>query len=472
MKKFVAFIAAGLVLAPLTARAAVTFEYLFDNGYGLKVSNDGTVVAGNTVGSFSAFRWTQATGLVDLGRSAAEMVGSSAGTPGMSFDGTIVASTIGSADSAYHTVGLWTLGQGWNQLAPPVPAGGGVQDKGLASVWGLSGDGRNVVGLYNRPGPGGRAHAFRWRQDTGMIDLGATPGRASRANGASYDGSVIAGWNEHATYGYRQPCAWVDNTLMPLGLVDDIGEAAAVSSTGEWVGGFDKNDQSMPREAALWHWDGSSFSDTQILGSVPGTDPNGIATVRAVTADGKMAIGYNSFGGDPFETTGFIWTDSTGCMDVLFWLAEHGIEVDPNFDIKSLEAMTPDGKTIIGFGQTTNGPPFVLKTFRIHLDRAALAVDPPVAAASNIRLAIAPNPVRQHASIGFTLPTEGAAELAIVDVSGRVVRRLVDGSLAAGPHSYTWDRRDESGSRMGAGIYFARLQAGTARAAAKLIIVD
>jgi uncharacterized membrane protein len=469
MKKLVGVVAAGLMLAAPMARAAVTFEYLFDNAFGLAISADGTVVAGNTVGAYSAFRWTQATGVVDLERSAAEMVGISAGTPGLSADGTRVASSIGSEDSAYVTAGLWTLGEGWNQIAPPVPPGGGVVDQSLCSVWGLSGDGRTVVGLLCRPGS--RDHAFSWRQDTGMIDLGSS-GRSSRANGASYNGSVVAGWDEHLTFGYRQAAAWRDGALMKLGLVDDISEAACVSRTGEWIGGFSKNDVAKPREASLWQWTGAGWSQTKVLGSVPGTSPNGIAKVTAVSADGKMAIGYNSFDGDPFETTGFIWTDSTGCMDILFWLAEQGIEVDPNFDIKSLEAMTPDGKTLIGFGQRADGPPYTYRTFRIQLDRAALAVDPHARIAHDQKIAAAPNPVRSQTAITFTLPTGARAELAILDVSGRVVRRLADASLAAGPHSFTWDRRDDSGSRAGAGIYFAKLQAGTARVAAKLIVVD
>ena len=470
MKKYAVLVAASLVLAPPMARAAVTFDYLFDNAYGLQISNDGTVIAGNMVSNFSAFRWTAGTGVVDLGRSATEMVGRSAGRPGLSTDGTRVASTIGSEDSTFVTAGLWTLGSGWYQIAPPVPPGGGISDEELCSVWGMSGDGGTVVGLFWRPGS--RAHAFSWRQDVGMVDLGSS-GRASRANGASYDGSVIAGFDEHPTFGHRRPCAWRNGTLMQLGLFDDLGEASVVSPTGEWIGGTLRNTVTGGRDAALWHWTGSAWSATQLLGSVPGTSSTGIATIRAISADAKMAIGYNSFDGDPFETTGFIWTDSTGVMDILFWLADKGIEVDPNFDIKSLEAMTPDGKTLIGIGEVTNGPPFTRRTFRIQLDRAVLSVDPvanPVAL--DLQLAAAPNPVRSNATLTFTLPTEGRADLTILDASGRVVRRLTSGTRSAGPHSVTWDRTSEAGSKVGAGIYFARLDAGTAHATRKLIALD
>ncbi|NMB73983.1 MAG: flagellar hook assembly protein FlgD [Myxococcales bacterium] len=65
-----------------------------------------------------------------------------------------------------------------------------------------------------------------------------------------------------------------------------------------------------------------------------------------------------------------------------------------------------------------------------------------------------------------TLPTEGSAELAyhlpaagsemvlnITDASGKVVRSVPLGELAAGPGRYTWDGRDGSGNRLPAGEY-------------------
>jgi len=97
MKLQAALLATGLALFAAPAGATVTFEYVFDGGYPLAVSNDGSVVAGNLAnGGYGPFRWTQATGLIPLGRVAHLGIG---GTPGMSSDGTRIASTIGSLDS-------------------------------------------------------------------------------------------------------------------------------------------------------------------------------------------------------------------------------------------------------------------------------------------------------------------------------------------------------------------------------------
>ncbi len=69
-----------------------------------------------------------------------------------------------------------------------------------------------------------------------------------------------------------------------------------------------------------------------------------------------------------------------------------------------------------------------------------------------------PNPFNPMTSIQFTVPANaGPVELAVYNVNGQVVRRLVDGEIEAGPHSVVWNGRDDSGRGVATGIYFARL---------------
>ncbi|MBI5838416.1 MAG: T9SS type A sorting domain-containing protein [Candidatus Eisenbacteria bacterium] len=68
-----------------------------------------------------------------------------------------------------------------------------------------------------------------------------------------------------------------------------------------------------------------------------------------------------------------------------------------------------------------------------------------------------PNPSTGSVTLRFSLPEGGRAVLEVMDVGGRVVRR-VDEPFPAGPHSWTWDGRTTAGSRAGAGMYFLRLQ--------------
>jgi probable HAF family extracellular repeat protein len=469
MKHAVTALATGMVLLAATAHAAVTFQYIVDNGYPISISDDGTVVTGNTYPNYEPFRWTAATGLVNLGHGSVPVLHRGAGGPGVSSDGTRVSSTIISSDSLYVTVGLWTQGQGWQQLDPPVPPGGGIIDEELASVWGMSGDGSTVVGLLWQAT--GRAHGFSWTQPTGMVDLGSS-GRSSRASDASYDGSVISGWDESTTYGFRQACAWRNGTLSKLTGPETTGEAECVSQDGLWVAGRETNPVTGFVDAARWHWEGSAWSPTEYLGHVDGNSGTayGKTIARDITSDGQFMVGYNTFDGDPFYTTGFIWTDSTGCMDIEFWLADKGVDLDPLFDIQSLEACTPDGQTLVGYGQQIVAP-YLRRGFMIHTDRALVGVDPAPAPA-RIALSASPNPSRRGTSFSFTLGSAGRARLGIYDASGRLVRQVQDGDLPAGSHHVAWDGRDSEGQSVRAGMYFTRLESADGGASGKLVVLE
>ncbi len=68
-----------------------------------------------------------------------------------------------------------------------------------------------------------------------------------------------------------------------------------------------------------------------------------------------------------------------------------------------------------------------------------------------------PNPFNPQTMISFTLARSGPASLRIYDVRGQLVRTLLDGELAAGPHSLRWDGRDRGGRAASSGTYFYRL---------------
>lgn len=75
-------------------------------------------------------------------------------------------------------------------------------------------------------------------------------------------------------------------------------------------------------------------------------------------------------------------------------------------------------------------------------------------------LACRPNPFNPSTTIGFELPAPAQARLAVYDLTGRLVRTLVDGSLPRGRHEATWDGRDAAGRSVASGLYIARLEAG------------
>jgi hypothetical protein len=70
-----------------------------------------------------------------------------------------------------------------------------------------------------------------------------------------------------------------------------------------------------------------------------------------------------------------------------------------------------------------------------------------------------PNPATTGAVLRFALPRAANVRLAIYDTSGRRVRLLTSGATPAGEHVVSWDLSDDGGHAVGAGLYFARLDA-------------
>jgi len=88
----------------------------------------------------------------------------------------------------------------------------------------------------------------------------------------------------------------------------------------------------------------------------------------------------------------------------------------------------------------------------------ALALDAPV-----------PSPSRGGMTLSFRLPESSPVRLDLIDVRGRLVATLVNGTLSAGPHQATWNGRDAAGGPAASGIYFARLFDGRSARVQRLV---
>ncbi len=69
----------------------------------------------------------------------------------------------------------------------------------------------------------------------------------------------------------------------------------------------------------------------------------------------------------------------------------------------------------------------------------------------------APNPTRGTTVLSYSLTHAGRVRLGVYDLSGRLLRTLVDAEGHAGAATVTWDGTNESGARLGTGMYFIRL---------------
>lgn len=82
-----------------------------------------------------------------------------------------------------------------------------------------------------------------------------------------------------------------------------------------------------------------------------------------------------------------------------------------------------------------------------------------------------PNPFASGTRIDFTLDRGLNVSLEIYDVSGRLVRTLVERWMPEGPHAADWDGRDGLGHPVPSGLYFYRLSTATGAITNKALLI-
>ncbi len=348
------------------AEAAPSIQFLPIGFLITDFSYDGLVACGNVQGdgSYETFRWTPAGGPVRLGRATVPVIGTGAGTPDISFDGTRISATIISSD-VNATQGIWDIDTGWVETMPPMPADGANIDNSYGSAWGLSGDGATVTGFYWAQGGG--THGSTWSQSGGMVALQQI-GRAVRVNAANTDGSVLTGWEERAD-GAWQPTAWRDGVRMRLVESEAPAQGYDVIGDGSLIVGDSYDPSIVTRVATVWQWDGAAYQ-TQRLGTLPGTPLiNGSSHLTSVANDGSIAVGGNFYSFSPGgPRDGIVWRPGMALVSDDAFLASLGLssQIPAGLEVIDLNAVSPDGQAIAGIGIRTAAP-FGYQTFIVRL---------------------------------------------------------------------------------------------------------
>ncbi len=82
-----------------------------------------------------------------------------------------------------------------------------------------------------------------------------------------------------------------------------------------------------------------------------------------------------------------------------------------------------------------------------------------------------PNPFNQQTSIRYQLAAPAHTSLRVFDVTGQMVRSLLDEQKVPGYYTVSWNGRDSSGREVAAGVYFYRLTAGDFSATRKVVVL-
>jgi hypothetical protein len=97
--------------------------------------------------------------------------------------------------------------------------------------------------------------------------------------------------------------------------------------------------------------------------------------------------------------------------------------------------------------------------------------DPGVIPASFALLQSRPNPFRSSTTISFDLPEVSPVRLRIFDITGRLIKTMVDEEREAGRHALPWRGDDDLGRSVVPGIYFYRLETPSFEASGKTLRV-
>jgi probable HAF family extracellular repeat protein len=304
------------------------------------VNANGAVVVGAFEGG-RAFYWMPTTGAIDLGGQQAIAV---------SDDGTTIVGVAYDA-KGIENAAIWLRGTEWRLLGSfpnAVPC-----DFDLSTGTGTSRDGKVVVGIaWNGCGP---AHAFRWEESTGMVDLGSSvPGRSSQGMGVSGDGRVVVGGQDAAT-GYRQGARWVDGReevfTGPGGVV---GSTRAVNHDGSIIAGRQCRPD-LATDQSAWIWTASG--GVQCL-PAPGRRSSQLVVIteaNATSDDGRVIGGRQGAASSP-DQDAVIWIDRSPAY-LKDFLRANGVPnaFDTWVNTGEITGISPDGRILVGYGAARTG---------------------------------------------------------------------------------------------------------------------
>lgn len=297
------------------------------------VSDNGVVSLHTSAGAI--YKWDASGGLVQIGSISNGYP--AAGRTIVSNDGTKISSSVTNAATGFNEISTYDVATAtWVNRGGLVPTG---WDGSVSSTWGMTANGSTIVGLGFLTAA--NAHAVKWDEVHGMVDLGSiVQGRSSRANAINASGTVIVGWQDESN-GTRSGAKWQDGveSFITDNNGNNVGEAGGISADGSTIIG------SANPNPYVWN---------AVSGLTYITHPNASFSFKGgatgISGDGTKVIGYyRAFGAPPMSGEGFIWTSATGRVNLNDYAVSLGIATN-GVTMGLPLAISQDGKKIAGMG--------------------------------------------------------------------------------------------------------------------------
>ena len=82
-----------------------------------------------------------------------------------------------------------------------------------------------------------------------------------------------------------------------------------------------------------------------------------------------------------------------------------------------------------------------------------------------------PNPFNPFTTIQYNIPEQAKVNISIYDMTGRLVKNLINGTQGAGLRSIQWNATDDNGLTAPAGVYLYRIEAGKFTDVKKMVLL-
>jgi len=90
---------------------------------------------------------------------------------------------------------------------------------------------------------------------------------------------------------------------------------------------------------------------------------------------------------------------------------------------------------------------------------------------SSFMLQVSPNPVKSLSVIRYSLPAKGKVTLQLFDISGKLVKTLVNQEKTVGNYSLIWNGSDDNNREVSEGVYFCILKTDSGLLKQKILMV-
>ncbi|MEZ4388916.1 MAG: nuclear transport factor 2 family protein [Candidatus Krumholzibacteriia bacterium] len=216
----------------------------------------------------------------------------------------------------------------------------------------------------------------------------------------------------------------------------------------------------------------------EFLGRLFSSSPDLVTTVEDESLVGGVYTATwtmtGQFGGVPFSAKGMSIVKFRGWGTRVYYSRDYYTEGDIMANIPGLDEAIAGFRSFYRcavdptFDCPPGGPATIADLGRDPADKT----EPPRVADTFRLLQNAPNPFNPATEIAFVVPDGGAAvSLRVYDLTGRLVRTLVDGRASAGTHTVRWSGDDDRGQPVASGTYFYQLTAPSHSEIRKMVLL-